>query len=298
MSYPYRLIILYCLLCSSSVNAYDLFVDALYWRATETVDWVLTNNLSTPSQINSYRTMSFDYAPGFRLGASYQGNWDSKLYYTKFYTKATDSAAGNLTSTFLGGKLVQGNAFFYRTGNADLTINYNMIDWDVGKRFNVSDIFMLRPIIGLRGAWIKQTIVTSFVGTTSVAEAVKNNFTGIGPKAGVESKIIFRSINNDYKYSLIADFSTAYLWGNWQISDVLNTNTGQTVNILVNNRNFGAFVIQALVGIQLDYKRCAIKLGYEISDWFNQYQVFDDGTGAHNNNLILQGLTLRLAYTL
>jgi hypothetical protein len=40
----------------------------------------------------------------------------------------------------------------------------------------------------------------------------------------------------------------------------------------------------------------AIKAGYEIQDWFNQYQVFDDGTGSHTNDLVLQGLTVRVRY--
>ena len=32
--------------------------------------------------------------------------------------------------------------------------------------------------------------------------------------------------------------------------------------------------------------------GYEINDWLNQCQIFDDATGPHNNDLILQGLTV------
>lgn len=43
---------------------------------------------------------------------------------------------------------------------------------------------------------------------------------------------------------------------------------------------------------------CIGKSEYEINDWFEQFQIFDDATGAHNNDLILQGLTVQLAYRL
>lgn len=39
-----------------------------------------------------------------------------------------------------------------------------------------------------------------------------------------------------------------------------------------------------------------VKVAYEVSDWFNQYQVFDNTTGARNNDLVLQGLTVGLNY--
>ena len=57
-------------------------------------------------------------------------------------------------------------------------------------------------------------------------------------------------------------------------------------------------MLQGFMGFGLDFDlqgKCShlsFKLGYEIQDWFNQYQVFDNGTGAHNNDLLLQGLTL------
>ena len=56
----------------------------------------------------------------------------------------------------------------------------------------------------------------------------------------------------------------------------------------------GAFELQGLVGLNLHYKNADVKVGYEVSDWFNQYQVFDDGTGTHTNDLVLQGLTVSL----
>lgn len=295
MSYPYRLIILFCLLCTSNVNAMELFLDALYWRATETVDWVLINDLDVPNQNITYGTVEFDYEPGFRIGVESNNNWYNKFYYTNYYTKASGSASGNLVSTFMGGKLATSD--FYNNGQVNHNINYNTLDWDLGKSFYVSEKFMLRPLLGLRGGWINQKIVTNFQGAISVTETVRNNFKGIGPKVGIAGELEFYH-STRHKICLIADFGTSYLWGDWDINDVLTSNTSDTFTINVGSRNFGAFTTQALVGIGLESKRFALKFGYEIFDWFDQYQVLDDGTGAHESDFILQGLTLYLSYRL
>lgn len=296
MSRSNKFIILACFLFAQNCHAVDAFLDALYWRATETVDWVLTNNLSPPSQIVGYRTMKFDFTSGYRLGVGANSNWDTKFYYTKFRTKAIDSANGDLTSTFLGGKLVQGKTFFYKAGQASLKIDFNMFDFDFAKRFYVNQDLMIRPLLGLRTGWIKQTAITNFQGQTSITETVKNNFSGIGPKAGIEGKFAFYR-NNYCTYNISSAFTTSYMFGKWKVSDVLNTSTQETVNIIVGNRKLGALALQAMLGIGIDYKKLSVNLGYEINDWFDQYQVLDDGTGAHNNDLILQGLSLRLTYS-
>lgn len=289
---------LLCLvLTTTNCFAVEIFVNALYWRASETADWCFSNNLSSSNQVSTYRTASFDYAPGFKVGVGYKKDWETQLYYTRFYTNDTDSAQGNLTSAFAGGKLIQasnGN-FLYNSGQLSFSINYNVLDWDLSKSFHASKAIILRPIIGLRGAWINQTINTSFQGLISISEKVKNDFSGVGPKAGIESKWILKD-SDKYQFSIFANFTTSYLWGKWKISDVLNATSGATMHTIVGTRNFGAFAAQALMGLNFDYDNFTMNFGYELIDWFNQYQVFDDDTGGHNNDLILQGLNLGMIY--
>jgi len=296
MSHSHRLIILGCLFLSPSSHALDFFLDALYWKVTETVDWASTNNLSTPNQEITYKTLEFDFDPGFRVGVGSRAEWDTKLYYTWYYSKATDSASGNIISGFLPGRLIESfNNFFYTSAQCSLAIEYNMFDWDIGKSFYVTNNLLLRPLLGIRGGWINQTINSNFQGKISVSENLTNNFRGIGPKVGVESSVGLWS-EHGYHYSVAADFSTSYLWGKWKINDILQDNTPTTFTTTVGSRNLGALTLQALIGINLNYKCLSMKLGYEIMDWFDQYQVMDDGTGAHDNDLIFQGLTLRMSY--
>lgn len=301
MRYLYRLLIISCFLLSSSVRAYELFADALYWQATETVDWVHANNLSKTNQAVTFKTFSFNPAPGFRVGASYgyqtPTDWDTKLYFTKFYTSTNDSASGNLKSAFNGSvfTLPTGGTLF-STGQASLAINYNTIDFDFGRHFAITKALVLHPIVGVKGGWISQTIHSNLQSSTySVSELIKQNFSGVGPKAGIETRLALMQ-NNDYQLNLAADFAAAYLWGHWRFSDKQLYIPDPFLNIVA-ERSFGSLTLQALLGVNLDYnEKLSMKLGYEINDWFNQFQILDDDTGGNNDDLILQGLTLNITY--
>jgi hypothetical protein len=298
MSYTYRLITAIGLLFSSNLYAFNFFVDALYWRATETIDWVLVNNKIPLNEHVTYNTMDFEFDPGFRIGVGYDGEeWDAQFYYTKYYTRKNSSAFGNLTSAFLAGKIIQppNTVFYFQSGQVDFAINYNMFDFDLGKRFDITDSIMLRPLVGITGGWIDQTIDNAFQGEFIITENMKNNFTGAGPKMGVEGNITFLQRDN-YLLNFFAEFSTSFLWGNWDIEDVLHKNNLNTIYVDLGNRHFGSLLFHGLVGVDFEYKDLAVKLGYEINDWFDQFQIFDDATGAHNNDLILQGATLRVVY--
>ncbi len=298
------------LLFSSYGYAYtiNLYADALYWQPSESVDWALTNsNISStvqPNQTISYKTIDFDYSPGFRLGAGIDTNdWTTRLLYTRYNTRAIDSTTGNVISTFMPSKF---SSKFYSSAHINFSIDLNMLDLDLAKEIKVSENLLLSPYVGIKGGWIDQAINTQYQNPISVpptnynpnnvTERVNNNFSGIGPKIGLSGLWQFYNKNN-VKWGLVGDFAASFLWGKWGINDTLHQdNAGVIGSVTLGSRNFGSFVIEGLVGIHLDYKNASLKLAYEVSDWFNQYQVFDNGSGTHTNDLVLQGLTLGLTY--
>lgn len=294
MRYFNQIIISSGLLFSSFANAVDFYAEALYWQASETVDWALTNNLSLPNQIIAYKTIDFNFAPGFRIGAGLQKeDWNFRALYSKYHVQATAATSENVISVFMPSKFVE---TFYKAAQVNFTIDYNMFDVDLYKKVHVGESLILNPLIGLKGGAINQHINTSYQGIVTVFEHVTNNFSGVGPKIGLESQWSFYN-KNQYQYSLIANFSTSYMWGKWSIYDTMTRNDSTEVgSIIVGKRDLGAISLQGLVGINFDYKNYSIKIGYEISDWFNQFQVFDNDTGAHSNDLVLQGATLAFKY--
>ncbi len=302
-----------CLLQTQSAQAMEFFADFLYWRATEPVDWVLNTNRLPTDQFVAYETIDYDFVPGFRAGVGLESEWGTKFYYSCVHTSAEDSASGNLTPAFLGGKLAlsdnpKSTPPYFDDGQVKAVIDYNVLDCDLGKHFNPIESLRVRPVVGLKAAWINQTFDSEFQGdwpdlvlSKSMAEHMVNNFWGIGPKIGVENAWnAWRG--EECEINCVANFYTAYLLGHWTIKDVTNltsihnsqTTTSERV-VPIDGRDFGALTFQAVVGINLKYRRWSAMAGYEINDWLNQCQIFDDATGPHNNDLILQGLTVNVS---
>lgn len=286
----------------------DIFADFLYWYPSETVDWAFTIAPSGNFERSVYKTISFDWSPGFRVGLGYNmlhDQWDTQAYYTKFQTRTKDHGSGLITSGFLAARLSLLEPF--QTGKITFNIHFNMFDWDLGRSFLVSEYLSFRPFIGAKAGWISQTMkmewtIPNFAGLGFLYighENAKNNFRGGGPKGGVNGKWILRCCDRN-TFSLLGNFSAAYMWGNWTLRnrfiDVFATQT----SIPMGSRNFGALMFQAMAGLGWDHNfegdcsHFALKIGYEIQDWLSQFQVFTNAAGTTNFDLVLQGLTVDL----
>jgi hypothetical protein len=304
------LLLICCLLPGNRACALDVFADFLYWKATNNVDWVLNTNRDPVDQFVTYQTFGYGFKPGLRFGVGQEeGTWNTKIYYTHYDTSTTDTASGNLTGGFMAAKLQHPLApkLYYDTGQAFASLNYNIFDWDFGRRFNPTESLMVRPIVGVRGGWIDQRFDTAFqsdflgLASQSLAEHIRNNFWGVGPKVGIENNLSLWRADDEREINLVANFYAAYLLGQWNISDnadITNVVVGvpiqSTMAIRTPDRDFGSLAFQAILGFNVKYCNWAATFGYELNDWLNQCQIFDDATGAHNNDLLFQGLTVNV----
>ncbi len=296
----------------------DVFANVLYLHVTQTVDMGAIANIDNPNMQNhTFKSVTFGWDPGFKVGVGYNmeyDGWDTQFSYTWFRTRTSEyiqPGSGIIKPSFWGFTTALTEVFI--SGQLHWNIKFNVLDWSLGRAFWLSRNLSIRPLIGLKGGLIDQTIFTNWQNptiffplttTTLVAmENLKQNFRGVGPKGGVGSKWVLGNIDKFY-FSLLGDFEAAFLWGHWKFKDHFEDNFLVTVNTKVANINFGALVIQSLIGIGLDFNfrndlsHFSFKMGYEIQDWVSAYQLFDDNTGQHNNDLILQGLNLsfRLDY--
>ncbi len=280
-----------------TAQASGIFIDALRWRVTDTNDWVYNNSLTVPNQILDYKGIEFNYNTGVRVGGFYEkNNNDLLLAYTHFYTTARDSATGNLQPSFIGSVTAKPSpAYLYTSGNVYQKINYNVIDLALGRSFHPAQAIRLHPYIGIMGGWIDQTINAQYYGSTSSNEELINDFKGFGPKIGIETEIQIVDYHN-LQPQLFASFATAYIIGNWHLRDSTSVIPSRTINVISSNPRMGAITLQGAIGFKLDYKQLQVKLAYEMNDWRDQNQFFDNDTGAHNNDLILQGFTLGINY--
>lgn len=285
------------LLLSGSTHATQIFLDGLYWQASETNNWAYTNSNTTPVQNISYKTLNFNYQPGFRIGGIYSApTWDSLFSYTQVHTNTKDSTSGNVLSAFLGTTTAKPfEGYFFDTGRIRQTIDYDMLDLNFGKQFQPASALMLHPFIGVMGGWINQNFNATYQGAMSTNEIINNNFTGIGPKFGIDTSILFLTYRNA-QFNLLGAFAASYLIGHWVVTDDTMANPRATVIIANRSHNMGAPTMQAMLGAKATYKKFAVKLAYEFNEWFNQVQFYDNDSGTHGNDLVMQGFSLGLTY--
>jgi hypothetical protein len=299
MRHYYRLIILSSLLIANKASAWQLFVEGLEWRATESNNWSYVNSETLPHQTIDYNTIDFHYSPGIRVGVTYTSTWDATFSYTHYYTTTNGSTSGLIRPSFIGSVTAQPSAAdLYHTAQFSQSINYNIFDLNVGKQFKPAEAWMLHPIAGLMGGWIYQNIHAAYQQpAVSTNEKITNNFVGVGPKAGVDTSIDLYHYH-DCQPKLMASFAASYLVGNWVIRDVTDIIPTRQITVTGPSQSMGALALQGSIAFGIDYKKLQVKLAYEIGDWFNQVQFFDNDTGTHDNDLVLQGLTLGLTYNL
>lgn len=286
----HRLVVLFFLLLPSMTYAMGFVLEGLAWRIAQSNNWALVNSETVPNQTISYRTVPFNYAPGFRIGVNYISDWDALLSFTRFYTSANDSVNGNIQPAFSGSVSAE-HVFSSGRGQIHQSVDYNIFDLLFGKRFCLTSSCTVHPIFGFTGGWINNAIHAAYQSDISVNEKIANNFSGIGPKAGVDTDIVLLNYPN-FQPKLMVSFAASYLLGHWNIHDFTIASTSKNYAIDGTSHSMGALALQGALGVKLDYKNVSVKLSYEINDWFDQYQFFDNDTGAHNNDLVLQGVTL------
>jgi len=282
----------------------DMSADAIYWYTAENIDWAYTRHGNTESLETSYKTLVFDWAPGFRVGLGYNMEhdlWDSQAGFTWFQSKAAASSDGPIVPGFFAARLSLLEPFI--SGSARTSLHYNIFDWDVGRSFLVSNHLSLRPSIGMKAGWISQQINSNWVVTSLIhaQENLKNSFKGGGAKGAIRSQWQLGQLRS-HSFSLIGSFEAAYLWGHTTIEDEFIDTLATAIFTNTTPRNFGAIMLHAFFGLGWDFdfdrdrSHFGFKLGYEIEDWFNQLQIFTNINGAQNNDLVLQGFSASLLF--
>lgn len=302
---------------------FDIYAHLIVWTAKEAgadcwAEVITSDNLTSS---NDLKEVHFGWDVGFRIGVGYEmkhDQWVTKLFYTWFHTRGEDSVAshpGGVHSTFLGNFYVNNptgaglSGPSYQKANIDWTIHFSMFDWILERSFWVSKSLALSPFLGVKGGWIHQSInskwhnpelpVDQFFNTG--IEALKNNFWGIGPEAGIHMK--WKLIGEQNQLYLFGDFSGALMWGHWSFSDHYQNDFPQQVSVALQNLNSGASMVRTLMGLGWDADfsqnryRFSTKLGYEMQFWLDQLQFYSFTGGRLGNQLTFQGGTLEFCFS-
>jgi hypothetical protein len=313
-----------------------MFADALYWHAdVSNSDWAYVSNApvaAAPSS-GSNKELSFKWNWGFRVGLGLDldhDQWDTNLYYTWFRNNTSSNSfttpAGGGASSLTGN--IDTTTFV--SGSASGKLNFNVLDWELGRAFYVSNSLSLRPHVGVKLAWIKLLENDSYATTTaggSYTVRNTNKSRAVGPSAGVNTNWYFGSgntmdmrdghrgeVRNRPGFSIFGDVSGALMYGRFKNShsETATSAAGAVTGGFAPshlNRNLMVPVLTGLFGLawdtcfSCDKMHFGIRAGYELQYWFRESQRFAFGsTGAtptysrSTDDLALQGLTLDVRF--
>ncbi len=190
-------------------------------------------------------------------------------------------------------------------------VHYSVIDLELGRRYFVSKFLSFRPQFGIETAWIGQNrnykIATTELGLP-LEHAIhgKNDFWGIGPRAGVEGTWYFGR-----HWNLFGIVNGSLLWGRFedssrerQISEGLTSllvDVKDTFRRLAPNAQFQlGFGWES--NLAEDRFHLGIKLGYEFQYWWRQNQFLNERQFSSFNfehesmDLSLNGATLDIRF--
>lgn len=291
-----------------------IFADLLVWQAREGGADNWAQIITSPGAQRYVQPIDapFPWQSGFRLGMGHRfcPRTALTLIYTHFNTTATNQAAGDVYSAFDANYFANntnGANFgpFYSNANIHWQIAYNTVDLNAGYRLNQQQALQIDGYIGLKTAWINQSIKTNWFNPrtstdfTMATENLKNDFWGLGPSIGADSNWQLFQCGSQ-SIDLIGNIGLGLLWGQWRFSDVYRNDSPVTINTHVSNVYGLSPVLSGLLGAQWHIHFAqgdfSIRLGYEEQVWFNQVQLYSLDMGRTNRSLSLQGGNLEFKY--
>ena len=285
------------------------FAELLYWRASEETSstWASVISLDTQLKVSGFDASNvyFPWEPGIRTGLtlSWPEAMDIRVYWTHFTSQANErinALTGQIiTPEFFNG-FTSGDVF--NAAKLKWQLQFNQIDGELGHEVTFKNSLKVRPFVGIKGGQIKQSISSQWDSLFySSTEQLRNNFTAVGPSFGLDSQwALFKSL------TLVGNFSTAFLWGKWNITDqyarpqaLFGLIPAREIDSNTKNSMMGTMMYRYLVG--LEWKNhwstvpVHVRAGYEMQYWTNQLRIPTFQQLPLRGDLTLQGLTCSLS---
>lgn len=301
-------------------KSFDFFVtgDLLYRKVKlDNLDFatqIVYNYPDNPPQDTSVITMKqaiyephFRWGWGFRVDAGFlfsaQDAWETDLIWTYLYDKAHQSivnpalhprpspVVANVPATVLSPSWPNGLGNYLSSAKSDWHLHFNTFDFEFARNYFLSKSISVRPLIGLRGAWIKQSYLVHYSVTenpvsgsviTDTSEmGSKSTYWGVGPRLGTD---IFWHVTRHWGF--YGNISGSLPYGQFRVSQITTTilkaGSNQDLEQVKTSHNPWRLCanIESGVGTQwetfLDKKRdyhLTLGLGYEIAYWFGFNQL-------------------------
>jgi hypothetical protein len=220
---------------------------------------------------------------GLRLGAGYQlpgESWDAGLFYT--YLHSNDNRAlvappgGTLYATLARPNLIEQVS----SASGATSLDYDVLDVEIGRRLSVGDAFWVRLSGGGRLAWIDQSVNVLYDGLDADRARVRSliSFDGAGLRLGGEGHWTVGA-----GLSLFGRAHGSLLVGDFRSRLHETDNGGATLISNVSDKFRQLVPVTELgVGIAWQGRHLRVSLGYELVNWFNLVDGPDFVDDVHN----------------
>lgn len=291
---------------SDQTNSCSISTDVLLWStgASSSENWAQVFSPPSSDETIDLLAVPFGWDPGIRVGLNYRlshDQWDAQWFYTWYRSEGKDRASseGTIHSPFIGnfyignpdGSADTGPA--YHEAKIRWAILFNVFDWELGRKYWVSCNLSLRPFFGLKGGWVHQSIYSTWKQPTtdsfhSATENIVNNFWGLGPSFGLNSRWKFKTFRSG-SIGFFADLAGALMGGRWTFKDIYQNDAGQIVKPLMPSQTSAAGMLRNFMGLSWESDHFSLRFGYEAQAWLDQLKYYSLNVGWLDNALTLQG---------
>ena len=301
-------------------RAYDFLVSAsfIYMQPIQENMELGVVSDSSVDTVNGHEVdLNTEYRPGFKVGIGMNfehDNWDTYAEYTWF--RATEHVHKNLDPSntqvilFPAWQIPDFVNPQYYSGSEKWKLHMDIVDWDLGRGFSVGKKLDFRTFMGLRAAWIRQSVNVDYTNPTSGAGPAfaptsieqSSNSWGIGPRMGLTSN--WRFCENFRLYGM-GEVDILYTEYDWKANQTAHFFQGSVYHVNRNNDEYLRAHVDLGLGLgwgtYLSNSRYHIDFSadYSFQVFFDQnmfrstFNVDSVGkSNMPNGNLYLQGLTI------
>lgn len=249
--------------------------------------------------------MQTHFRPGFKLGVAYAfpyDDWEWFMDYTTLHmsnhVKVSKDPQGFLLASWISPILFEGNA---ATGlSAHWRLESDFVNIEVGRRFYAGKKLVLKPHIGVAGAFIDQRFRVNCETANFLQVYTKNKSDGraVGPRFGVDANWYLTR-----NFSMVGKIGADMLYEHFELKMWQSASNDSTITAHSSN-NFNTFrpEMDLYFGFNWEFYFAnngmgfALEGGYDAQVWWNQNMMrwYNDSSWlAHpTGNLYLQGFTL------
>jgi len=191
---------------------------------------------------------------------------DATVAYTYFAASGSTTLIADLGTALFPTITRPGLTDRAQTASADTTLNLNLYDLQLARRFLIDEHFAFRAFGGLRFAEILQSFTARYDGLDARNAAVQNNsrFNGFGPTLGGEAILAAPRGFHFYVRAngglLVGDSTTSWLETNDGGNSVY-VNAPYNVRKTVPYAGLG-------VGLGWQYRTVSVRFGYDVTQYF------------------------------